>query len=80
MRTWLRSVVDAILGRVPGKLAGLTLQPEWRWTRISATGASAWHRRMSPRGMMPTPRIMPPRPAPNLENWAKDYSGNGFNS
>jgi hypothetical protein len=36
MRTWLRSVVEAILGAVPGKMARWTQRPEWRWMRIPA--------------------------------------------
>jgi hypothetical protein len=35
MRTWLRSLVNAVLGKVEAKPAGPTQQLVWRWTRTS---------------------------------------------
>jgi hypothetical protein len=40
MRTWLRSLVNAVLGKVRVKLAGPIQQLVWRWTRISAIAGS----------------------------------------
>jgi hypothetical protein len=37
-------------GESPRQLAGLTLQPEWRWTRILVVAASQRPRGRAPRG------------------------------
>ena len=40
MQTWLRSVVDTMLGRVSGKTSRPDTATAWRWTQISATAAN----------------------------------------
>ena len=40
MRAWLHSLVNAVLGKVPAKLAGLIRRPVWLWTPISVTAAT----------------------------------------
>jgi hypothetical protein len=40
MRTWLSSLINTILGRVPGKTGRLDTATRWPWMRISATAAS----------------------------------------
>jgi hypothetical protein len=40
MRAWLRSLVNTVLGKVPGKTSRPDSATRWLWTPISATAAT----------------------------------------